>query len=71
MQMLGEGGGGVQPLLRTNFVKIFKVFLTFSRGQIIFTKNVPYDARSLNKIGCKKRLFRGGGGDQNPKVSFL
>ena len=37
----------------------FCEFLTFSRGKIVLTKDVPYDAKSFKKIGCKKRLYSG------------
>ena len=62
---LVRGGGGKRGLTRglTRGLRrsLVKSILTFSREKSVLTKVVPYDARSLKKIGLK--LSQNGGGE--------
>ena len=67
---LGEGGWGEEGSDEGSEEKSCENFLsilTFSREKSVLTKVVPYDARSLKKIGLKLSQNGGGRGSQ-PKV---
>ena len=64
---LGEGGWGEEGSEEKS-CEIFLSILTFSREKSVLTKVVPYDARSLKKIGCEMSHSWGGGGGSKPKV---
>ena len=53
---LGEGGwgrGAPNPSENRFCENISKYFWLFQGEKIVLNKDVPYDARSLKKIGCK------------------